>query len=83
MKAENIERIVNKSKEKLYKTCGSCSNCNGRDCGTIDVKLSLSHEDFRDVFGDSIYHMVLSVRNLPFDRKTNIKKVLDENRRLI
>jgi len=79
MKTQLLKKLLKKSKEAFNVTCSSCSNCNGRECGGVDVKLRLTHNEYRELFGEDVHSKLLTVGNLPMDRKSAIRKVIADS----
>jgi hypothetical protein len=73
-----LKKLLKKSNEVFNVQCNSCSNCNGRECGAIDIKLRLTHEEYKELFGHDVHSKLLTVNDSPRDRKEAIKKVLSE-----
>lgn len=77
MNKANLKKILKKSKEEFNVDCASCSNYNGRECGRINLNLKLTHEAYKDIFGQEVYRKLIKVSNLPMDRKEAIKQVVN------
>lgn len=74
MNKKSLKKLLKKSKERFNVDCDSCSNCNGRSCGRIEVKLRLTHEEYAEIFGHDVHIALLNVNNSPLDRDEAIEK---------